>query len=88
MTHHVQRRPLLNGVVAQRAPVPEFFAGKDEALLVRRDAFLILDFGLPVLNHARRLDLEGDCFASERVVEGLHAFTQAQNHVNLRLHLD
>lgn len=56
-------------VVAQHAPVSEFLAGKDEALLIRRGAFLILDIALQVLNSIRSLDLERNGFAVERVVE-------------------
>jgi hypothetical protein len=37
----VQRRLLLDVVVRQRAAVFELLAGEDQALLVRRDAFLV-----------------------------------------------
>jgi len=41
--HEVQSRLLLNVVVGQRAPVLELLAGEDEALLIRRDALLVLN---------------------------------------------
>ena len=58
--HQVERALLLDVVVRQRATVLELLAGEDQALLVRRDALLVLDLGLDVLDAVRRLDLEGD----------------------------
>jgi hypothetical protein len=40
--HKVQRRLLLDVVVAERAAVLELLARKDQALLVRRNALLVL----------------------------------------------
>ena len=39
----MESRLLLDVVVAESPPVLELLAGKDEPLLVRRDAFLILN---------------------------------------------
>ena len=44
---------LLNVVVRQRTTIFELFAGEDETLLVRRDAFLILDLCLHIVNSVR-----------------------------------
>jgi hypothetical protein len=41
--HEVEGRLLLNVVVGQRAPVLQLLAGEDQALLVRRDALLVLN---------------------------------------------
>jgi hypothetical protein len=41
--HEVQGRLLLNVVVGQRAPVLQLLAREDQALLVRRDALLVLN---------------------------------------------
>jgi hypothetical protein len=49
---------LLNVIVGERAAVFELFASEDQALLVRRDAFFILDFGLDVVDGIRGLDFE------------------------------
>jgi hypothetical protein len=35
-------------------------ASEDETLLVRRDAFLVLDLGLDIVNGIAGLNLEGD----------------------------
>ena len=47
--HQVERRLLLDVVVRQRAAVLQLLAGKDQALLVRRDALLILDLRLNLI---------------------------------------
>jgi hypothetical protein len=45
----VEGRLLLDVVVGQSAAILELLAGEDEALLVRRNALLILDLGLDVV---------------------------------------
>ena len=40
------------------------FAGEDETLLIRRNAFLVLNFGLDVVDGIAGLDLKGDGLAS------------------------
>ena len=61
--HQVQRRLLLDVVVRERAAVLELLSGKDQALLVRGDALLVLDLRLDVLDRVRGLDLERDGLA-------------------------
>ena len=46
----MQGRLLLNIVIRQSAPVLKLLSGKDQALLIRRNAFLVLDLGLDVIN--------------------------------------
>ena len=41
--HQVQRRLLLDVVVRERAAILELLAREDQALLIRRDALLVLD---------------------------------------------
>jgi len=48
--HQVKSRLLLNIVIAQGATILELLAGEDEALLVGRNALLVLDFGLDIIN--------------------------------------
>ena len=50
----------------------ELLAGKDESLLVGRDAFLVLDLGLDVVDGVRGLHLQSDGLASEGLHEDLH----------------
>ena len=46
----VESRLLLDVVVGKSAAVLELLAGEDQALLVRRDAFLVLDLALDVVD--------------------------------------
>ena len=65
---------LLDVVVSQGPAVLELFAREDESLLVGRDTFLVLDFGLDVLNGVGGLDIEGDGLSCEGFDEDLHLF--------------
>jgi len=70
---------LLDVVVLQRAAILQLLAREDEALLVRRDALLVLDLRLHCLNRVGALHLEGDGLACECLHEDLHAATKAQH---------
>jgi len=72
--HQVESRLLLDVVIGQRAAVLELLARKDEALLIWRNSFLILDLTLDIVNRVRALHLEGDGLASERLYEDLHGW--------------
>ena len=63
----------LDVVVGERAAVLELLAGEDEALLVRRDALLVLDFLFDVVDRVRRLDVQRDGLARQRLDEDLRA---------------
>ena len=84
----MKRRLLLDVVVRQCAAVLELLARKDEALLVRRDALLVLDLLLHVFNRVRRLHVKGDGLARQGLHEDLHAAAQAEHQVQRRLLLD
>merc|ERR1712138_394148 len=86
--HQVQRRLLLDVVVRERAAVLELLAGEDEPLLVGRDALLVLDLALDVVDGVAALHLERDGLAGERLDENLHAAAQAEHQVQRRLLLD
>ena len=68
----MQRRLLLDVVVRERAAVLELLAREDEALLVGRDALLVLDLLLHVLDRVRRLDVQRDGLARQRLHKDLH----------------
>ena len=48
-------------------------------LLIRNDSYL--DLGLDVLDGIRRFNLQGDCLASQRLDEDLHATAEAQDQM-------
>ncbi len=55
--HQVKCRLLLDVVVAQSASVLQLLCREDQSLLIRWDAFLILELLFNVLDGVRRLDL-------------------------------
>lgn len=56
----MERRLLLDVIVGQGAPVFELLAGKDQALLIWRDALLVLDLALDVIDGVGGFNLESD----------------------------
>ena len=61
----MESRLLLDVVITQGTTVLELFPSKDETLLVRRNAFLVLNLGLYIVDGIRRLNLESDGLASD-----------------------
>lgn len=54
------RHYLLDIVIREGPAILELLAGKDQTLLVRRDAFFVLDFRLHIVDRIAGLDLESD----------------------------
>jgi len=65
----MEGRLLLDVVVGEGAAVFELLAGEDQALLVRGNALLVLNFTLHVINSVAGLHLEGDSLAREGLDE-------------------
>ena len=86
--HQVKSGLLLNVVVRKGAAILELLAREDEPLLVRRDALLVLDFGLNVLDSVRGLNIKSDGLASQRLDENLHATAQAEDEMESALLLN
>jgi hypothetical protein len=84
----VESRFLLDVIVGESATVLELFTSKDKALLVGRNAFLVLDLRLDVIDGIRRLDLKGYRLAREGLDEDLHASAQTEHEMECRLFLD
>ena len=79
---------LLDVVVGQSAAIFELLAGENESLLVGRDAFLVLDLSLHVLDGVGLLDVEGDGLASQGLDEDLHTATESEDEMEGGLLLD
>ena len=79
---------LLDVVIGKGSSVLKLLSGEDQALLIRGDTLLILDLGLDVVNGIRRLDLEGDSLASQRLDEDLHTATKTEDQVEGGLFLN
>jgi len=68
----VERGLLLDIVVGQSAAILKLLAGEDQSLLVRRDALLVLDLGLHIVDGVRGLDFQSDGLAGQGLHEDLH----------------
>merc|ERR1719300_1475233 len=84
----VQCALLLDVVVGEGASVLQLLTSKDETLLVRRNAFLVLNLGLDILNSVRWLHLQSDGLASESFHKDLHSAAQSEDKVQSTLLLD
>ena len=63
---------LLDVVVRESTSILELLSSEDESLLIGRDALLILDLGLNVVDRVRGLHLKSDGLAREGLHEYLH----------------
>ena len=63
---------LLDVVVSKGAAVLQLLAGKDQTLLVGWDPFLVLNFGLDIVDSIGTLDFESDGLSGEGLNEDLH----------------
>ena len=63
----MEGRLLPDVVVGERVAMPELLACEDEALLVGRDALLVLDLRLDVVDRVRGLNLKRDGLSCERI---------------------
>lgn len=79
---------LLDIVIRERAPVLKLLACENQALLIGRNALLVLDLRFHVVDRVRRLNLQRDRLASERLHEDLHTATETKNEVESRLLLN
>merc|ERR1712186_59656 len=79
---------LLDVVVREGATILKLFASKDQPLLVWRNAFLVLDFGLDIFNGVRWFNLEGDGLTSQGLDENLHTSTKTEHQMQSGLLLD
>ncbi|GAV64435.1 hypothetical protein CFOL_v3_07953, partial [Cephalotus follicularis] len=79
---------LLDVIISKSAAVFKLLTGEDQPLLVWRDAFLVLDLGLDIVDGVRALNLESDGFASEGFYKDLHATPETENQVECGLLLD
>ncbi len=70
--NQVQSGFFLNVVVRQSSSVFQLFSSEDQSLLIRRNSFLVLDFGFHVFNGVRGFNIEGYGFSSKSFHENLH----------------
>ena len=86
--HQVKCGFLLDVVVGKRPSVLQLLASEDQALLVRRDAFLVLDLSLDIIDGVAGLNIQSNRLARQGLHEDLHATSQAQHQVKCGFLLD
>merc|ERR1712013_323727 len=87
--HQMQSRLFLSVIVAQRTPILQLLSRENEALLLGRNALLVLNLGLHVLDRIIRLHVERDRPSREGLDEDLHRTTaQTEDEVQRRLLLN
>ena len=79
--HEMKGRFLLDVVIGKGPAVVKLFPSEDEALLIGRNTFLILDFGLDIFDAVGGVDFQGDGLAGEGPHEDLHASAQSEDQV-------
>merc|ERR1711998_413739 len=72
---------LLDVVIGKSAAVLELLSSKDESLLIGRDALLVLNLGLDIIDGVGWLDLEGDGLSGKSLGEDLHTATESQDEI-------
>merc|ERR1712038_1743875 len=84
----MEGRFLLDVVVRKSSSILQLLASKDQPLLVWRNALLVLNLGLDILNGVRRLHLQSDSLASQGLDKDLHSSSQSQHKMKGRFLLD
>jgi len=84
----MEGRLLLDVVVRESSAVFQLLPGENQSLLVRRNPFLVLDFGLDILNGVTGLNLEGDGLAGQSLDKDLHPAAESEDQVKGALLLD
>merc|ERR1711935_1057557 len=86
--NQMQGRLLLDVVVREGTAILKLFAGKDQSLLIWRNALLVLDLSLEILNRVGSFDLKGDGFTGQGLDKDLHTSSETEDQMQGRLLLD
>ena len=78
----------LNIIIREGATILELFAGENQALLVGRDPFLVLNLGLNIIYGVGGLHFEGNSLAGQGLDEDLHPPAEAEDQMERGLLLD
>lgn len=68
----VESGVLLDGVVLECIAILELFSSEDQALLIWRNAFLVLDLSLDILDTVSWFDFKGNVLSNESLYKDLH----------------
>merc|ERR1712151_75586 len=84
----MERGLLWDVVVVEGSAILELLSSEDESLLIRRDAFLVLDLGLDILDGVCGLNIKSDGFTSQSLDEDLHTTSESKDEMEGGLFLD
>ena len=79
---------LLDVVISKGPAILQLLPCKDQPLLVRWDALLVLNFGLHIVNGVRALHLKGNGLTRKSLNENLHSSPETKDKVKGRLLLN
>merc|ERR1712126_502906 len=68
----MESRLLLDVVVRESSAIFQLLTSEDQSLLVRRNAFFVLDFGLDIFDSVGGLDFQSDRLSRQSLDENLH----------------
>ena len=69
----------LDIIITEGTAIFQLLACEDQPLLVRRDAFLVLDLGLDVLDGITGFNFKGDGLACQGLYKNLHTSSESQH---------
>jgi len=75
----MERRLFLDIVVRESSAILKLLSGKNESLLIWRDAFFVLDFSFDILDRISWFNIQSDSFTCESFDEYLHTTSKSQN---------
>ena len=79
---------MINVVICKSAIVLKLLSCEDESLLIRRDAFLVLNLGLNVLDSIRWLNIKSNGLACQSLDKYLHTTSESEDKVKSRFLLN
>ncbi|KAA3467502.1 Glucose-repressible alcohol dehydrogenase transcriptional effector CCR4 [Gossypium australe] len=79
--NQMEGRLLLNVVVCKCPAILKLLTRENQPLLVWRDTFLVLDFGLDIVNSVGALNFQGDSFPGKSLHKNLHTTTKTKHQV-------
>merc|ERR1719378_86853 len=71
--HEMEGRFLLDIIIRKGSSILKLLSGEDQALLLRGNAFLVLDLCLDICDGVIRLDIQGNGLARKGLDEDLHS---------------
>jgi len=79
---------LLDVVVRQSSAILQLLSSKDETLLIWRNTFLVLNFGLDIFNGVTGFNFKGDCLSSQSFDKDLHSSSETKHQMESGFLLD